>query len=457
MSTNKSDTIVTNYKLLGYILLGGLSFLFIIYSSIWGMWITISLILAIWTKDKDQSFLLAILILMIFGPVGRFLSPGTIVGSLWAFDFLIGFGLMFRIKRFWPIGHGRDASTRISMISLPMYFVIFSIIGLIGSSFVFPLIVVLKGALYTVRWLAYCLVIRGIEGKEEKEEKDRKQNIILIVASVLATLGFLQLWLLPSISQNLVHQFAFDSHVGRLFATWFDPNFLGGFLVVALLLSLGEKPFDLVRSRSPLVAQGKGLKGMLIGIIGVAILLTFSRSSYLALVMGILVYFGFKSPKLIGILVAIVLAITSFVTPVRQRVVGAISLDITARQRLESWSEAWQIIKVNPVVGVGYNLYGQAREEVGFRYKNFNMPYNPAQAGADSSLLTIWATAGIGGLLVYLLLFWKIWRFGSVAKKSAILALFVHSLFVNSLLLPPMMIVFWLIFEMNAQIVKSRK
>jgi len=439
MLTSKSETIVTNFKLLGYILLAlGISAL-VAFSPIWGAWIAVSLILAIWTKDNDQRFLSAILLLMIFGPVGRFLSPGSIIGSLWAFDFLIGFGLMFRINRFWPIRIGRDTPWRVSTSPPPIFFIIFSLIGLIGSSFVFPLAVVLKGSLYTARWLAYYLVIRGVEDKEDKEEKAKNYNLILLIAVILAILGFIQLWLLPSISQNLVHQFAFDPHVGRLFVTWFDPNYLGGFLVIALLLSLEEKGRKGV----------KGIKGILIGI---AIILTFSRSSYLALIIGILVYFSFKSPKLIGILVVIVLAITSFVTPVRERVIGAISLDITARQRLESWNEAWQIIQVNPVVGVGYNLYGPARQSVGLRYKAYNMPYNPAQAGSDSSLLTIWATSGIGGLLVYLLLFWKIWSAGSVAEKSAVSALFVHSLFVNSLLLPPFMIVIWLMINQKSNL-----
>lgn len=432
MSKIKTNLMLPLNRIFGYTLIAlGLS-AFIAFSPIWGGWITLSLILAFWTKDDDQKFLTSILFLTILGPLGRILSPGTFLGSLWSFDFLILFGFLLRINRYLPIRIGRDV---MHCVSTPAWFTIFSVIGLIGSLFVFPLPIVLKGALYTIRWLGYYMVIGGIR------EKRAIRGKIGIIGLTLAILGFLQLWLLPNISQNLVREFAFDPHVGRLFATWFDPNFLGGFLVMAALLSLEGKPFDF--------AQGKGIKGILIGIIGLAIILTFSRSSYLALMIGVLVYLGFKSPKLITVLITLVMAITTFITPVRQRVIGAIHLDITARQRISNYQTAWSVIKINPIIGVGYNLYNQASQSVGVRYKKVDMPYLPASGGSDSSMLTIWTTTGIGGLLVYLLLFWKIYKLGSVAEKSAISALFIHSLFVNSLLLPPFMLVFWLLYDFN--------
>lgn len=432
MKNEKTNLILPRIVIFSYSLLALALSAFIALSPIWGVWIAVSLMLGIWTKDNDRQFLIAILVLMIFGPIGRLLAPGTIFGSFWAFDFLVGFGLIMRINRYWPMRLNRDAINR---VSTPLFFIIFSFIGLLGSLLVFPWLTVIKGALYTARWLIYYLIIKGIKGENDIKGIEEIKRILLIVASVLAILGFFQLLLLPTISQNLVREFAFDPHINRLFSSWFDPNYLGGFLVLALLLGLEGKRIDRI----------KGAKGILIGVIGGAVLLTFSRSSYLALSVGLLIYLIFKSPRLIGIIIVIALIIILFVSPVRQRVVGAISLDITARARLNSWNQAWQIIKVNPIVGVGYNLYGEARQSVSLRSKIYNMPYEPAAAGSDSSLLTIWATAGIGGLLVYLLLFWRIWRFGSSVEKSAIAALFVHSLFVNSLLLPPFMIVFWLI------------
>lgn len=362
---------------------------------------------------------------MVFGPIGRLLAPGTVWGSLWAFDFLIFFGLLIRIHRTLPIYFGRDILRR---VSTPGYFVIFSLVGLIGSFFVFPWPTVLKGGLYTIRWLAYYLVTKVM-----RKRKDIKGEL-LIIGAILAVLGFLQLWLLPDISPDLVRRFAFDPHVGRLFSTWFDPNYLGGFLVLALLLNLGKK--------------GEiGKKGIIGGLILIGIVLTFSRSSWLALLVGLLVYFAFKSPKVILAVVSLALMAILLISPVRERAQGALDLDITARQRILNWQNAWQIIKSNPIVGVGYNLYEEAGAAIGQRFKKENMPYLPAAHGSDSSLLTIWATAGLGGLLVYLLLFWQIFKLGTLAEKSALSALLIHSLFVNSLLLPPFMIVFWLILN----------
>ncbi|MDP3685338.1 MAG: glycosyltransferase family 2 protein, partial [bacterium] len=75
---------------------------------------------------------------------------------------------------------------------------------------------------------------------------------VLVVGSLLALLGFLQLGIFPSQSPSAVvfatcARFSFlscpltgaDPHPGRLFSTWLDPNLLGGVFVLAIAVLVG--------------------------------------------------------------------------------------------------------------------------------------------------------------------------------------------------------------------------
>jgi len=94
-------------------------------------------------------------------------------------------------------------------------------------------------------------------------------------------------------------------------------------------------------------------------------------------------------------------------------------------------------------------------------------------SGSDSSLLTIWVTTGLVGLLAYAWLLialireaWRTWRdktiprlwqgFG-VGLVGAWAALLVHSVFINSLLYPHIMQVMWLFTAMAIMVRQPEK
>ena len=80
-----------------------------------------------------------------------------------------------------------------------------------------------------------------------------------------------------------MHLEGWDPHIGRLLSTWFDPNFIGGFLgfILSITIALGLYYWKEKRTKLALVLG-------IIGFIGlIALYLTYSRSGYLTLMAGL--------------------------------------------------------------------------------------------------------------------------------------------------------------------------
>jgi O-antigen ligase len=122
--------------------------------------------------------------------------------------------------------------------------------------------------------------------------------------------------------------------------------------------------------------------------------------------------------------------------------------DASARLRFASWDEAWQLFLEEPLIGQGYNRYKYAALELG-TLKDLNIH---SASGGDSSLLNILAMTGLLGTLPFLALYgllakkaWDLRKTGyGLGFLSALCGLFVHCIFVNSLLFPLFMAPFWI-------------
>jgi hypothetical protein len=121
----------------------------------------------------------------------------------------------------------------------------------------------------------------------------------------------------------------------------------------------------------------------------------------------------------------------------QERLAGFWQYDPTVSLRTQSLRLAWsEIVQPNWVMGVGYNAYQFAAQEAGI-IGGFTIH---SRAGADNSWLTIWATTGIIGVMLFLLPWIVVVR--HLASSSLLLTvcllplatLFVHSQFVNSFL-----------------------
>lgn len=272
------------------------------------------------------------------------------------------------------------------------------------------------------------------------KEASLKTYINWLIASgiLLVVLGFAQIIFIPDFT--FMARYGWDPHQGRMLSTFFDPNFFGMFLVLIFSLLLAR--FFFVHGT---VNRGTILAMLLF--IAAAILLTYSRSSYLALLISLAIILAIRSWKQV-LIIGIILAVVSWNIPrVKERIVGALTVDETSVNRIESWQETFVIIRSSPWIGVGYNAYGPAQVKHGLK----NDLHGRSSQGSDSSALLILATTGVIGLGFFAFLFGSLvyeaallyrhtknpfWQSLGLALLGILPALLIHSQFVNSLFYP---------------------
>lgn len=324
-------------------------------------------------------------------------------------------------------------------------------ISLVNAFKFFPTEDVLVSGLFLIRFFLYSQIYLVVYNTVTCEELPLWTTLLILVGAVIASLGLLQFIFLPDL--RFLALYGWDPHVGRLVSTFLDPNFVGGFLVLTLILLLSKILF---------APRAGKFELFLVFLLLVSILLTFSRSTYLMLTVSLLSIGILKSKKLLfGLLLLFFLAIV-LVPRVNERVIGALNVDVTAQARIDSWKNALTIASDFPFWGVGFNTFRFAQVEYG--YFNPDQPQGShAGAGSDSSFLTILATTGTFGLVVYLFIYLRIigksWltagsNYLSFSAVVSLVSLFFHSQFVNSLLFPPTML--WLWFTIGLAFVATR-
>lgn len=313
---------------------------------------------------------------------------------------------------------------------------------------------VLIGSLYLIRFIEYVFLYAAIYNLAKIYGRPFIQtSLFLMIGSgfIFATLGLLQYKYFPDFSQFA--GFGWDPHFYRVLSTFFDPNFAGLFLTLTLILMIAT---ILLTSVNRLL---KLLLTVMMPVIGLAIVLTFSRSSYLALVVGLAVVSFFKSIKIIlaGLILACLILL--FIPRVQERVIGAINIDETAKLRLENYSKTLVIVKDHWITGVGFDNFRYAQSHYGFLSDKRGVlgTGGHSGSGSDSSLLLVFATTGILGLTVFLIFLGSIfyqsiklfWQKTATSKAlhlavlASLSAIAIHCQFVNSFFYPWIMLWFF--------------
>lgn len=304
-----------------------------------------------------------------------------------------------------------------SLVFPIMLFSLISSLSLVifGSRYGFQALLV--GSLYWVRWIIYSLFFVSIA------QSIKLENIKYILYSLIigmTLLGLLQYIFFPDVRHLQIA--GWDPHYYRIVGTFLDPGFTGILLVLALVF-LTLKPLS-----------AKALNLTLWTFTYLALALTYSRSSYLAFLVS-MAYISWKRRSLKFLSVILVLfTLTIFLLP-RTSDGEGVKLERTSsiQARIESWKTAWTIFIHNPILGVGFNTY---------RYAQGASLESHAGAGADSSLLFIAATTGIMGLITYLWYLKRVFSLNNLTVHCSLAALLIHSIFLNSLFYPFVMV--WL-------------
>ncbi|KKU28545.1 MAG: hypothetical protein UX80_C0001G0023 [Candidatus Amesbacteria bacterium GW2011_GWA2_47_11b] len=284
---------------------------------------------------------------------------------------------------------------------------VFFTLGLVSLILALPVYgwqAIFVGSLYLARWVVYSLFFASII---QLIKSSKIAPLLYSLGLITAILSLGQYFVFPDVRALTVAEW--DPHYFRVVGTWLDPGFTGIILVFTLIL-LVDNPLGWV-------------------VVYPALALTYSRSSYLAFLVS-MAYLAWKR-KGWRFFVKILLLFTLTLTLLPRAPDGeGVKLERTnsIQARIDSWTTAWKIFTQHPILGVGFNTY---------RYAQGASLKSHAGAGTDSSLLFVAATTGILGLLAYL---WYLKRLFSLTPNSYLLALLVHSIFLNSLFYPAVMV-----------------
>ncbi len=267
-----------------------------------------------------------------------------------------------------------------------------------------------------------------------------------LVNSLLVTslLGILQYIFYPDL-RNLYY-LGWDPHYLRAFGTFFDPNFLGLILVIVLLVVINTKNWQ--------KNKGNILKAL---IIFITLALTYSRSSFLAFLTGIIYFTIMKKAWKFLISVFIISIISLILLPQSPYFEGRNLTRISSTMaRIGSWKESINLIQKSPLFGLGFNTLRYSRDQIPEKIYDKSPIPNKSSSGIENSFLFIAVTSGIIGLIIFLILLFQFFQQGDSLSKITILVISVHSLFNNSFFYPWVMIIFWIIVALGLKGKKSR-
>ena len=408
---------------------------------------------------RIASLLSLSLFTMVVGQLGRvpLLSAGAKEAPLLANDVMVAVAV---VAGLWLSLRNRglriDAVTLVALgfagvggvsalMSLPRF-------GLSGFELAFSLAYLLRWAVYMG---LYVVVIDTLSPRDGRQLLKAFEGAVLLFAGF----GILQAIFLPGFAQivfpdaELYTQW--DPQGRRLVSTFLDPNLAGGLIVVALLLACAR------------LVSGEPVPLWRPGLLVTALVITMSRSSMLAFVAGLAVM-GLLVRRvtwraLAGSLLAI--AVGLLAAPWLWRMADSfnkLSLDdASLLTRFVNWGRALRVLADHPIVGVGFNTYGFVQLRYGFA------DLTQSAFGLDGGLLFIAVMTGFVGVTLYSILLFlvlqackELWSSDrSSSDRSSVLdgavglgvaaatvALLIHSLFVNSILYPPIMQTMWILW-----------
>jgi len=158
---------------------------------------------------------------------------------------------------------------------------------------------VASGALFLVRFIFYFAITIVTLNIIQKKEIERWLKVVLALGAAFSALGLLQLLVFPDL--RLLERFGWDPHLNRLVSSLIDPNFTGGLIVLFTVVSLSLYVFK------------KNTFYLILSLLFIiTLILTFSRSAYLALMTAIIAIGIIKSPRLLlALLLVFLLLITA--------------------------------------------------------------------------------------------------------------------------------------------------
>jgi len=322
----------------------------------------------------------------------------------------------------------------------PIHFFLFLFLGFSALSLFNSGVYFSKGlkTLFS-KWLEYILIFIIVEETLNTPRRLRNAvSILLLTSGLIVVDGVCQQFKgIDFLRQRILVG-------GRITATFQNQNDFAAHLVPILLLSISLVFLPQLKKQYRWILSSLGV------LLGICLILTFSRGAWLGLLIGLfLLVFLSKKAKVFILLICALLIFIS--VPVLRQRVSYTFLPGGDAQRIFIAQAAWLMIKENPFLGKGLGTF---------------MDYFPQYAGisdayyAHNCYLQIWAESGIFSLLSFLgfsgglLLkgikaFKKSQDFTLLGLICGIFGFLVHSFFDVQLYSLQLAVLFWVMAGLN--------
>lgn len=251
-----------------------------------------------------------------------------------------------------------------------------------------------------VRYASYVLLVYVVAAVAADETRRRIMLWVLaLTGSVTVGHGFYQ-YVNPT---TYIGMEGLDTSVAtRVFATFDNPNFYAEFLVLLFAVTLAL----VFTERGPL----RYVAAVLLAAQAMALLITYTRGSWLALALGLAIGVMMIDGRLIWPFALGGAAMLPLVPGAMARVLSIFSLEGTASFRLMLWKVAGTAIAERPVFGVGLGRFYDAFTEAVLSNPNLTVGF--LFYGAHQSYFQLAAETGVVGGLAFAWLAFEACRMG---------------------------------------------
>jgi len=432
---------------------------------------------SIWTNAIEASIIISVILVpIVFYPwcITVFVPAKEVVAEI-----LIILGLMF-----W--GFNIIDREELKFISTPLNFPILSFISICVLSLIWSnsfFISLKELPLFLAGPLLYFIVTNNIN---YEHQVNRILNILLIIGGLFGIYGILQ--------YNGIDLPIWIRNVGRqqVFGLFGNVNYFAEYLIIPLPIAISL--FFVSRNKFKKTLLLMGILAM-----GITLMLTFTRGSYLDFGASLIfMFFLFlisrgknfikDNKKIFIIILVAVIIITflfviptplnkpdTFISKIKSRIsIAQITQSYSFKRRIATWKFTVLMIKDRPLLGSGIGTYKY--NTLKYQAKFFDQGQNRSlyphgfATKAHNEYLQLWAEMGIVGLGIFI---WLIISYFSCGLKilrkikdeyrqgiiiglmGAVVAVLVDSIFGFPLHLPATVVLFWLALALTMVMIKS--
>jgi hypothetical protein len=317
---------------------------------------------------------------------------------------------------------------------------------------------------YLARWVVYFALYVVIINSIREHDVHSVWSALELTILLFASFGIVQSVFLPDFGLMLrpedIPYAQTDPQGHRLVSTVLEPNIAAAMILIVLLVQLAQ------------LAYGLKISWWKPAILFTALVLTMSRSGALGFLVGVLVIvsaqgIGKRLLKFGAAALVLAAATLPLVVPFFIRHSRFGFSDESALARLVIWQRAIELWRDHVWFGIGFNTYGFVQEARGFTR------FGSSSYSAEGGLLFVGVMTGIVGLATYVIMLGLIvrrcragWRSPRafpqeralcLGAAAATIAILIHSIFVNSLLVNFVMQELWVLWGLTFVVVAAMR